>query len=197
MLYVAKKAKEAGINTVMISNGYINEEPLRELCKYITAIKVDFKGYSEEFYRKIVRGKLQSVLDTMKIIHEEKIWLEIVNLVIPTHNDSAEEIHQLCNWIVDNLGNDIPLHFSKFHPQYLMQNLPSTSIQSLKDCYKIAKDVGINYVYLGNIPQQETDDTFCPKCGNLLIKRKGFVAEIENIQNGKCMKCDEKIPGIW
>jgi len=197
MLDVAKLAKEAGIKTVMISNGYINEKPLQELCKYITAIKVDFKGYSEDFYRKIVRGKLQPVLDTMKTIQKENIWLEIVNLVIPTHNDSSEEITGLCNWIVENLGTNVPLHFSRFHPQYRMQNLPPTSIQTLMDCYKIAKSSGINYIYLGNIPQQETDDTFCPNCKTLLIKRKGFVSYIENILDGKCSKCGEKIPGIW
>ncbi|MBN2280511.1 MAG: AmmeMemoRadiSam system radical SAM enzyme [Candidatus Marinimicrobia bacterium] len=197
MLAVAREAQEAGVKTVMISNGYINEAPLRELCRYITAVKVDFKGYSEDFYRKIVGGRLGPVLKAMKTVHEENRWLEIVNLVIPTLNDSKEEMEGLCRWIFENVGENVPLHFSRFHPQYLMQNLPPTPIKTLQDCYQIARDNGINYIYLGNIPQQETDDTFCPRCHSLLIRRKGFIANLENLEKGKCTGCGLEIPGIW
>jgi len=197
MLAVAKIAQQEGIKTVMISNGYINEAPLKELCKYITAIKVDFKGYSEEFYQKIVRGKLQPVLDTMKRIRQEKVWLEIVNLLIPKHNDAPEQIAGLCHWVMAELGPNVPVHFSRFHPQYLMKNLPPTSTKTLKKAYEIAQKTGLNYVYLGNIPQRTTDDTFCPKCNSILIERKGYSVTIKGMEKNHCRQCGEIIPGIW
>ena len=197
MLDVAKLSQKNGIKPIMISNGYINPEPLRELCKYISAIKIDFKGYSEEFYKKIVRGKLEYVLKSMEIIKGENIWMEVVNLVIPTYNDSEKQISKLCKWIVKNLSIDVPVHFSRFHPQYLMKNLPPTPVATLKNAFKIAKSMNLNYVYLGNIPQHKSNHSFCPKCQTLLIERRGYITKITNINKGKCNNCEEIIPGVW
>ncbi|MFP4548883.1 MAG: AmmeMemoRadiSam system radical SAM enzyme [Fidelibacterota bacterium] len=197
MLDVAKLAKKNNIKTVMITNGYINPAPLQELCRYISAIKVDFKGYSEEFYRTIVRGRLRPVLHTMQSIHENDVWLEIVNLVIPTYNDSDEDLNRLCHWIISNLDTHVPVHFSGFQPQYLMKNLPPTPTKTLEKAYQLAKAAGINHVYLGNIPQKTTDDTYCPECDQLIIERRGYVIQDNHLKDGRCPNCEEEIAGVW
>ncbi len=197
MLDAAKLATKAGIKTVMISNGYINAEPMKQLCHYLSGIKIDFKGYSEKFYRELVRGRLQPVLQTMETVYEEKKWLEIVNLVIPTHNDAKPELQALCQWMHDHLGDSTPLHFSRFYPQYLMKNLPPTTVKKLNQAYEIAQDIGLNYIYLGNIPQDKTDDTNCPDCGKCLIERNGYHIEIVGLKNGACKHCGQEIPGVW
>jgi len=193
----AKLAKKEGLYNVMITAAYINEEPLRKLCKLMDVIKVDFKGYSQDFYQKVVFGDLKVVLRNLKIIKEEGVWLEIVNLVIPTLNDSEEDIRGLCLWIRENLGNSVPLHFSRFYPMYKLTNLPPTPVSTLEKAWRIAKEVGLKYVYIGNVPGHPYESTYCPKCGKVLIKRKGYQILENNLIEGKCKFCGEKIPGIW
>ena len=197
MLDTAKLAHKEGLFNVMISAGFINEEPLRVLCQVMDVIKIDFKGYSEKFYKEVVFGELQTVLNTMKIIKEEGVWLEVVNLVVPTLNDSPQDIRSLCIWIKENLGKDTPIHFSRFHPMYKLKNLPPTPVKTLEKAFQIAKEVGLNYVYIGNVPSHPQENTYCPKCKEVVIKRVGYQILENNIAGGKCSFCGHSIPGIW
>lgn len=197
MYDVAVKARENGIKPIVVSNGYLQEEPLRELCKVVDGIKVDFKGFSEGFYRDVCMGDLQPVLRNLKIIKEEGVWLELVVLVIPTKNDSPDEIDRMSKWIIDNLGADVPIHFSRFHPEYKLKNLPATPMKTLEQCHEITRKNGVKFVYLGNVWNHKYENTYCPKCGTLLIDRIGYQVETPHFKNGLCPKCSEPIPGFW
>jgi pyruvate formate lyase activating enzyme len=195
--HTAQAARDEKLRSVMITNGYINSKPLLALCNYLDAIKIDFKSFNEDFYQNIVFGHLQPVLDSMVLIKESGLWLELVYLVIPTMNDDHDELKQMCRWIMENLGPDVPLHFTRFHPQYLMKNLPPTSLPTLKQAYQIAKDAGIHYVYIGNVPGQPEENTYCHNCGKLLIERQGYFIKAIHIKNNCCIFCSTPIPGIW
>ncbi len=197
MLDTAKLARAKGIKNVVITAGFINPEPLRELCHAVDAIRVDLKGFNQDFYRKVVQGELGPVLETLKIIQEEGIHLEIINLVVPTLNDDEEEIRQMCRWILENLGPDVPLHFTRFYPMYRLKNLPPTPVETLERAREIALEEGLHYVYIGNVPGHPAGNTYCPKCGKLLIKRMGFYVVENHIVDGKCEYCGEPIPGVW
>ncbi|GAH04383.1 unnamed protein product, partial [marine sediment metagenome] len=179
----------------IVSAGYIREEPLRELVKVLDAVKIDLKGFSESFYRSVCQGELEPILNTLKVLKEEKKHFEIVNLIVPTLNDKPEEIRKMCLWIKLNLGNDVPLHFTKFSPLYKLTHLPQTPVSKLEEAHNIAKKMGLNYVYIGNVPGHVRNSTFCPKCGKRLIYRKGFQVIENNVQEGKCKFCGQKIPG--
>lgn len=196
MIETAKIAREKGLKNVVVTSGYINPEPLRNLSKYVDAIKVDLKGFNEDFYQKVTQGSFQPILETMKIIKEEGIWLEIVNLVIPGLNDGEEEIRNLSRWIKENLGDDVPLHFLRFYPNYKMQNLPPTPIETLVRAREIALEEGLKFVYTGNIDFAEGETTFCPNSKEKAIERKGFFLIKNNLKDGICPD-GEKIPGIW
>ena len=192
MLDIAKLAHQKGLKTVVVSAGYINPEPLRELLKYIDAYKIDFKAFNEEFYYKMTAGRLQPVLEAMKVIKEEGVWLEIVNLLIPGENDREEDIRNLVVWVRDNLGPDVPLHFLRFHPDYKLLNLPPTPIETIKKARRIALDLGMKYVYTGNIPAVDTENTYCSKCGAKMIERRGYFIKRYD-HEGKCSKCGESL----
>lgn len=194
---IARLARPKGIRCIVISAGYINPEPLRQLCRIVDAIKIDFKGYSDEFYRKVCSGTLQPVLNTMKIIQEEGIHLEIVNLIVPTLNDSREQIKGLCRWIVENLGPDVPTHFSRFFPMYKLTHLPPTPVETLEMAREIAIEEGIRFAYVGNVPGHRWDNTYCPRCGKEIITRLGFNVTGYHLKDGKCEYCGESIPGVW
>lgn len=196
MFDTAKLAKKKGIKNVIVSNGFINEKPLLELCKYIDAANIDLKSLDDNFYKKICEGNLEPVLNTLKILYKKKIWLEITNLLIPKLNDKDKQIKNLCWWIKENLDKNVPLHFSRFFPMYKANGFEATNFESLKNAYNIAKDSGLIYVYLGNITSNY-ENTYCPKCKNLLIERSSFLVSKFNIKNNKCNKCGEKIVGIW
>jgi pyruvate formate lyase activating enzyme len=191
------EGRKHGIKNVMITGGYIEREPLKKIIPVMDAIKVDLKSYSEQYYKDVVNGELQPVLDALKIMHGEGIWLEIVYLVVPTMNDSTKELTDLCNWIRTNLSEDVPVHFTRFHPTYLMTNLPSTPVKTLEKAYDIAKQSGLKYPYIGNVPGHSAEHTYCPYCGEVIIKRSGFRINKNNLKDGKCSKCDTSIPGIW
>ena len=194
---IAKLAQAEGIKILWHSNGSINPEPLKELLKYTDAVTIDLKGFTEKFYKEASNAKLEPVLTTLKTINEEGIWLEIVNLVIPTMNDDPKDIKRMCEWIKENLGADTPLHFSRFSPAYRMTHLPSTPIKTLEKAYNTAKEVGLEYVTVGNVPGHKYNSTFCPQCGKCLIKRVHFQVLDNNIIDGKCKFCGYEIPGIW
>ena len=199
MYDIAKLAKERDLKTVMISAGYINPEPFNELLEVLDAVRIDLKGFTEEYYQEIVGGKLEPVLESLKIAYQSGTWLEIINLIVPGKNDSESEIRAMCQWIKDNLSEDVPLHFLRFEPRYKMQNLPQTPIETLKKAREIAQEVGLNYVYAGNVPEYiEGNTTFCPDNGESLIIRKGFfVTENKVDENGQNPICPSKIPGVW
>jgi len=193
---IAKLAKEKGLRIIWHSNGAINPAPLKELLKYTDGVTIDLKGFSQRAYDNS-SAELEPVLRTLKIIKKESKWLEIVNLVIPTINDDLEEIRKMCIWIKENLGVDVPLHFSRFFPAYRLTQLPPTPISTLEKAYEIARKVGLNYVSIGNVPGHKYNSTFCPKCGKKLIHRTHFMVLSNDIEDGKCRFCGQEIPGIW
>jgi len=193
----ASIGKDFNVRSVMISNGFINKKPMSDLCNVLDAVKIDFKSFNPDFYKKIVRGRLKPVLDTLVLLKEKGIWYEMVYLVIPTLNDNPQEIREMSKWILSNLGPDVPIHFTRFHPEYLLTNLPPTPKTTLETAYKVAKDAGINYVYIGNIPGHPAESTYCPSCGKILINRIGYYVKAINIKNGKCKFCGQSIPGVW
>ena len=193
----AKLAKQKGIKSSIVSAGYINEKPLRKLVKVLDAIKIDLKAYNEDFYRRICSAELEPVLKTLKILKEEGKHFEIVNLIVPTLNDDPEEIKKMCLWIKENLGDSVPLHFLRFHPSYRLTNLPPTDISKLETAIRIAKQTGLKYVYIGNVPGHRYNSTYCPNCGKMLIQRAGLKITENNIENGKCKHCGAEIAGVW
>jgi pyruvate formate lyase activating enzyme len=193
---IAKLAREKGLRNVVVSAGYINEKPLRELCQYVDAIKIDLKSFRQDFYDKMTGGQVAPVLRNLRIIKEEGVWLEIVNLLIPGENDSPEEIRELAQWIKDNLGEDVPLHFTRFYPMYKLQNLPPTPVETLIKAREIALAVGLKYVYTGNIGNIATESTYCPSSGDLAIQRQGHFVLQNNLKDGFCPN-GEAIPGVW
>jgi len=193
---IAKLAKEKGLRIIWHSNGALNPAPLKELLKYTDGVTIDLKGFSQRAYDNS-SAELEPVLRTLKIIKKEGKWLEIVNLVIPTINDDLEEIRKMCIWIRENLGVDVPLHFSRFFPAYRLTQLPPTPISTLEKAYEIARKVGLNYVSIGNVPGHKYNSTFCPKCGKKLIHRTHFMVLSNDIEDGKCRFCGQEIPGIW
>jgi pyruvate formate lyase activating enzyme len=197
MFDIAKIARKDGLKNIMHSAGHINEEPLRQLCKYLDAANIDLKGFSEKYYNEMSLGNLDSVLKTLKILREEGVWVEITNLILPGYNDDDSTLIKMCLWIKENLGEDTPLHFSRFWPMYKLTALNPTPLETLEKARKIALDCGLRYVYIGNIPGHEAENTHCPRCKKVIIKRTGYTILEINIENGQCKFCGQKIAGIW
>lgn len=196
MYDTAQIARKFNVKNTMHTCGYIKERPLRELSKYMDAADVDLKAFTEDFYNRICGGKLKPVLDALVILKEEGVWLEITNLVISTLNDDMKKVKEMCMWIVKNLGTDVPIHFSRFFPYYRLKDLPPTPIETLIDAKNTAMDAGLRYVYIGNI-RNEAENTFCPKCKNILIERIGYFVKQNNIIGNKCKFCGTIIAGVW
>lgn len=198
MLDIAKLAKEKGLKTTIISNGYINKGPLEKLIPYIDAVKIDLKGFDNKYYEDIVGGRLEPVLETLKFLAKQKVHLEIVNLLVPGLNDNEEKIKEMALWIKENIGDYIPLHFSRFTPLYRLENLPPTPEETVKKAQEIAISVGLKYVYTGNIADDGGSTTFCPDNKEQLIRRKGYFIEENKInKNGIGENCPSKIYGVW
>ncbi|MCK4328935.1 AmmeMemoRadiSam system radical SAM enzyme [candidate division WOR-3 bacterium] len=197
MLDMAKIARDRGIKNVWVTNGFLNKEPLLELCKYLDAANVDIKWFTEDLYREMSGGSLEPVLSTCKTLIENNVHLEITNLIVPTLNDDEDMIRELVRWIKENLGPDIPVHFSRFFPMYKLQHLSPTPVQTLQTARQIALDEGLHYVYIGNYPGGDWENTFCPNCGRLLIERRGYTILQNNVINGRCKYCDYEIYGVW
>ncbi|MFO7792150.1 MAG: AmmeMemoRadiSam system radical SAM enzyme [Candidatus Saliniplasma sp.] len=192
---VSKKYKEEGGGYVVyVTNGFMENEPLEKISPYLDAMNIDIKAMSEKFYREIVGGKLQKVLDTAVKARELGIHIEITYLVVPDHNDSEEELREFSEWVKDNLGEDTVTHFSKFHPDHKMKNVPATPSSKMDQARKIAEGVGLNFVYLGNLPAD--NDTRCPNCGKAIIKRSYFSSGEPNLKDGACPQCGREIPII-
>jgi pyruvate formate lyase activating enzyme len=194
---VSAIARENGIKTSIVSNGYINPEPLQKLLSVLDAVKIDLKGFSENFYEEVCSATLNPVLESLLTLKKEKVWLEIVNLVIPTLNDDPKMIDEMCRWIKENLGAETPLHFTRFHPIYKLTHLPPTPVSTLESTYEIAKKNGLMYVYIGNVPGHDHNSTFCPFCNRRVIHRTNFEVLEMNVMDGKCKFCDSPIAGKW
>lgn len=193
----ARIARVQGIRNVLVSAGYINREPLRELSRYIDAANIDLKSFSKEIYEMLNAGTLQPVLDTLKFLRDEGVWLEITNLVVPDWTDDMDMISRMCDWLAENGFDRYPLHFSRFHPQHKLAQLPPTPVETLEQARRIARSSGLKFVYIGNVPGTSAQDTFCPECGEMLIRRKGFTLMENHISGGKCEFCKEPVAGIW
>jgi len=193
----AVEARKHGVGSVVVTGGYIKDEPLDDLLKVVNAVKIDLKAFSEDYYRDIVNGELEPVLNAIRRIHNSGKWLEIVYLVVPGMNDSAGEIEELTNWILTELGPDVPIHFTRFHPTYLMKNIPPTPVETLDRIYKDARSSGLNYAYVGNVPGHEGENTYCPQCGEIMIRRHGYRVDASGIKAGQCRNCGYSIPGLW
>lgn len=198
MMYdIVQQAKKKGLLTLFHTNGGIAKTPLLELLKFMDGVTVDLKAFNQKFYHEISEAKLDPVLETLKTIKEAKKHLEMVNLIIPTLNDDLNDIKKMCRWIVENLGKDTPLHFTRFSPSYKMTHLPYTPIKTLEEAREIAHREGMKYVYVGNVAGHPANSTYCPTCGKILIERTHFIVLKNQIKNGLCPYCKEKIPGIW
>lgn len=189
--------KVEGLGSVVISNGYINAEPLDRLCAVINAFKVDLKAFNEPFYHDVTGGTLASVLGTIKRLKKNGVWTELVHLTIPSLNDGDEDFKKMGAWLMNEIGPDIPVHFTRFHPQYLLKNLPATPVSTLERARAILKDAGIRYVYIGNVPGHEGESTWCHSCGKKIIERTGYRIASLSVKDGKCGFCGTRIPGVW
>ena len=190
-------ARNAGIKNVLVSAGYVNEEPIRKLASVIDAANIDLKSFKDSIYLKLNAGKLEPVLRTLKILNEEGVWLEITNLIVPGWTDDFDMIKEMCDWLYKNGFADNPLHFSRFQPLYKLTQLPPTPLSTLVKAREIALDAGIKYVYIGNIPGTEAENTICPNCNKTLMKRRGYRIMSNHVINGKCEYCSEPIAGVW
>jgi len=193
----AIEAKKLGIKNTMHSNGFINPEPLSNICPHLTAINVDLKGFTDKYYQDICSGRLQNVLDSLILIKKKGVWLELTNLIIPALNDKPEEIKQMCEWIVKSLGPEVPIHFSRFFPMYKLTTLPPTPPATLETARKIAVAAGLHFAYIGNIPGHPAENTYCPNCSSIVVKRSGYSILNIELENGRCKNCNEPIPGVW
>lgn len=192
MLAVEKKLKN-----VFVSNGYTTIEALEKIKPYLHANNVDLKSFSDKFYREVCGARLEPVLETLKWHVKNKIWLEVTTLLVPGKNDSKEELTQIAEFIKNELAEWVPWHVSRFYPHYKMNDKPPTPIDSIHKAYKIGKEAGLKYVYTGNVQHENAENTYCPKCNELLIERLGFNVTKNRIKEGKCPKCDNSIEGVW
>ncbi len=197
LMDTADAGHQAGIRSVAISNGYLQDEALRTAYAKMDAVKIDLKAFSQAFYRDVVGGELKPVLDSLVTLRKMNKWTEIVYLVVPTLNDGDQEFRSLAGWIRTNLGGEVPLHFTQFHPDYLLRNLPITPVSTLERAKAIAEGEGLHYVYIGNVPGHPGQHTYCPRCRKVLVARTGFEVRQMLIQKGGCPFCGQRIPGVW
>ncbi|MBU0629164.1 MAG: AmmeMemoRadiSam system radical SAM enzyme [Nanoarchaeota archaeon] len=197
VLETVKLARKKGLKNVMVTNGYINIEPLRDLYPYIDAANIDLKSIDGEFYKKICSVRLNPILDAIGEIKKSGTWVELTNLIIPRHNDSKKQIEKLVLWVKRNLSDRVPLHFSAFYPTYKMLDEPRTSDKTLIMARRVALDTGLKYVYIGNSSLNGAGDTLCPKCRKLMVKRDWFKVSSNKISGNLCPYCNEKIEGVF
>jgi len=191
----AKLAHAKGISNVFVSNGYESEEAMKKINPYLDAINIDLKSFSEDFYRKKCKARLEPVLETIKRAHRSGIWVEITTLVIPGENDSDEELKKIAEFIAD-VNKSIPWHVSRFRPDYKMMDKEATPVETLERAYMIGREAGLKYVFTGNIHDGK-EDTYCPKCDNKLVERSVYEIEIKGLEKGKCKECRTRIAGVW
>ena len=195
----AQACRELGIKSVSVSAGYVCAKPRAEFYQNMDAANIDLKAFSEDFYHKITGSHLQAVLETLQYIkHETNVWLELTTLLIPGENDSEKELQEMTQWVVENLGPDVPMHFSAFHPDWKMRDKPSTPVATLLMAREIALANGVNYAYIGNAHNKAADSTYCHQCGELLIGRDWYELSEWNLDsNGACLSCGTTCAGVF
>ena len=193
----ARLARQANLRNVLVTAGYINQEPWKQLLKYADAVNIDLKGITEDFYREVCSATLKPVQDALVTAKASGALVEVTNLIIPTLNDKPEQIRELACWVRSNMGSDTPLHFSGFYPHYKMRHLPPTSLKTLETARQIGISEGLDYVYIGNLHSKEGENTYCPGCKHLLIQRIGLTVLQNQINDGCCPNCGKKIYGVW
>lgn len=196
-LDTSRLANNRNVRNIIVTAGYIEQEPLIELCKVTQAASVNLKGITDEFYRKMCQATLKPVQDALITLKKKGVWVEVINLMIPTWNDSDNDIRLLARWVKENLGKETPLHLSRFWPMHQLQNLPPTPVATLSRAWDISRTEGLDYVYVGNIPEHPGNNTSCPSCGKVIIKRYGYQILENHLDHGKCGYCQLTIPGIW
>jgi len=194
---IARIARREGRRSALVSCGFMQEAPLAEMCQVLDAIKIDLKGFSEDFYSRVCSAQLAPVLRSIKQVAASGIHLEIVNLVVPTLNDSTSMLTELAKWVVGEVGPEVPVHFTRFHPDYQLRNLPPTPVATLEKAREIALRAGMHYAFVGNVPGHEGNSTHCPKCGEVVIRRHGFLLQEIKIDQGRCAQCRHPIAGVW
>jgi pyruvate formate lyase activating enzyme len=198
MLDIGNITKKKKLLKVMHSNGFMAARPLEDLCGVLDAACIDLKGFTEDYYRDMTDGgSLSPVLETLKTLRQKEIHTEIVTLLIPGRNDDMDTIRAMCDWICEELGPDVPIHFSKFYPRYKLKSVQPTPLDTLEAAHRTAKDAGLHYVYLGNVYNHSAESTYCPQCGQMVIKRAGYETTLTGFTDGHCSNCQTKIAGVW
>ncbi|CAB1071953.1 COG1180: Radical SAM, Pyruvate-formate lyase-activating enzyme like [Olavius algarvensis Delta 1 endosymbiont] len=197
MLEIGRLAKSQPLLKVMHSNGFINEKPLEDLCDVLDAACIDLKGFTGDYYQSMTEGSLDPVLNTLKVLKSRGLHTEIVNLMVPGKNDDLTQVRAMCQWIYQELGPDIPLHFVRFYPLYKLKSIPPTPVSTLEKAREAANDEGLHYVYIGNVPEHPGGHTYCPHCRKMLIRRIGYRVKVLGLNDGKCQNCGRAISGIW
>lgn len=192
----ARIARERGLKNVFVSNGFMSEEVTRHLSAVLDGINIDLKGFTDKFYHEVCKARLQPVLDNIRLMHELGVWVEVTTLIIPGWNDSQAELREIARFI-KGVSNSIPWHVTAFYPTYKMMDRPPTPVDILRKAREIGLEEGLRFVYEGNVPGEGGENTYCPSCGEALIERYGFQIVKNNMDDGKCPKCGEKIEGIW
>jgi pyruvate formate lyase activating enzyme len=196
-LDIATLSRKAGIRSVLVTAAYIHPEPWRRLLEVVDAVTIDLKFMSDDLYRSICSATLRPIQEAIIAAKAAGVWVEISNLVIPTLNDRPEDIRQLAQWVRDNLGAETPLHFLGFYPRYKLQHLPSASDHILSTARDVARDLGLRFVYIGNVTSPEGQNTYCPACSRLLIERSGYVVLQNRLKEGRCSDCGKGVAGVW
>lgn len=196
---VARACREVGVKTVAVTAGYMHAAPRREFYRYLDAANVDLKGFTEDFYRRLCAAELQPVLDTLRYLKQETdVWFELTTLLIPGANDSPEELDAMTQWVVENLGPDVPMHFTAFHPDYKMMDTPHTPAATLTRAREIARRNGVRYAYTGNVYDEAGGSTYCHNCGEKLIGRNWYVLSDWNLTaDGRCRACGRPCAGVF
>lgn len=196
---VAQACRAKGIKNVAVTAGFICEKPREEFFRYMDAANIDLKAFTEDFYHQLTGSHLEPVLDTLKYIkHETNVWMELTNLIIPGKNDSDEELHAMTQWVVEHLGPDVPMHFSAFHPDYRMKDIPRTPASTLSKARQIAQENGVRYAYTGNVHDKSGASTYCHSCGEILIGRDWYELSDWNLdEQGKCRSCGTECAGVF
>jgi pyruvate formate lyase activating enzyme len=198
LLDTARAVRARGLKNIIVTCGSIEERPLRELAPFIDAAHIDLKGFDESTYARLNSGRLAPILRTLKLYHELGVWFEVINLVVPGYTDDLDAIKRMCGWLVENLGPDRPLHFSRFFPQHKLEHLEPTPVDTLLCAREVARAAGLRYVYVGNVPGlRDTENTLCPHCGRTLVERRVFAVLRNDIEAGCCRFCRTPIAGVW
>ncbi len=197
MMAICVASREKGLKNVMISNGYINTEPLESLSRYMDAANIDLKCFDEKVYKKLTGASLKPVLDTLLLLKEKGVWLEITNLLVPGYSDDLKMIEKMTWWLVENGFAETPIHFSRFFPTHKLTDLNPTTVQTVIDAVNIAVQSGMKFVYTGNMPGKGGENTVCPVCKHIILQRHGYDVSKTDLIDGACPVCGKLIPGIW